>query len=189
MACLMPIANRPGRRFDRRACVAIACVSLMMLTACSSPDEPAADDEADVVVEDVEEVEDEVTTDADAPEDEAAEPEPESVVEEDPPRPDLGLPEMVLTTPAEGGGQWPELAWESVPDADQYAVTVYDPDDVAYWAWQGTDVSVIAGGFDPAPPEGSGVAPRIRAGMTWDVVALDESGGLIAQSGVRPISP
>ncbi len=96
---------------------------------------------------------------------------------------------MVLTTPAEGGGQWPELAWETVADADHYAVTLYDPDDVAYWAWRGTDVSVVAGGFDPAPPEGSGVAPRVREGMTWDVVALDDSGDLIAQSGVRPISP
>jgi len=174
-------------RPDHRALVSVACVLPLLLAGCSSPDPPTADDEADVVVEDVEEVEPEVTTDAGAPEEDPAEPEP--VVEEDPPRPDLGLPEMVLATPAEGGGQWPELAWEPTAGADNYAVTLYDPDDVAYWAWQGSDVSVIAGGFDPAPPEGSGVAPRVREGMTWDVVALDEDGGLIAQSGVRPISP
>ncbi len=181
------VARKPHRRFNRGARALAACAFLVILAGCSSPDESAAEDGADVVVEDVEEVEAEVSPDDDAPEDET--PEPEPVVDEDPPRPDLGLPGMVLTTPAEGGGEWPELAWESVAGADEYAVTVYDPDDVAYWAWQGTDVSVIAGGFDPAPPEGSGVAPRIRAGMTWDVVALDESGGLIAQSGVRSISP
>ena len=96
---------------------------------------------------------------------------------------------MVFTTPAQGGGEWPELAWEAVAAADHDAVTLDDPDDVAYWAWRGTDVSVIAGGFDPAPAEGSGVVPRVRQGMTWDVLALDESGDLIAQSGLRPISP
>lgn len=187
MAAFMLIADGSRRPFARRAPIGVACALLVTLAACSSPDDSAADDGADVVVEGVEEAEPAVTTDDGAAEDEPAD--PDQIVDEGPPRPDLGLPEMVLTTPAQGGGQWPELAWESVASADHYAVTIYDPDDVAYWAWRGTGVSVIVGGFDPAPPEGSGVAPRVREGMTWDVVALDDSGGLIAQSGVRPISP
>lgn len=186
MTACRTIVDISCRRFSRCARVGVAGVLLVTLAACSSPDAPVADDEADVVIEDVEEPESEVPSDTEADEDVA---EPEPVVDEDPPRPDLGLPGIVLTTPAQGGGEWPELAWEAVAAADHYAVTLYDPDDVAYWAWRGTDVSVIAGGFDPAPPEGSGVAPRVRQGMTWDVVALDGSGDLIAQSGLRPISP
>jgi len=190
---MMTAATAPSdgsrRPFGRGMLRAVVCGVAVTLAACSSPDGSAAGDDVDLAVEEVQELEPEVTTGAEGAEDGSAEQGPEESVAQDPPRPDLDLPEITLTTPAEGGGRWPELAWEPVASADRYAVTLYDPDGVAYWAWRGTEASVIAGGFAPPPPEGSGAAPRVRDGMTWDVVALDEAGELIAQSGVRPIAP
>jgi hypothetical protein len=160
---------------------------VVVLAACSSPQESATGEDADAAVEDVESdvTTDAGTTDAGPVEDDDAEP----IVEEGRPRPDLGLPDLALTTPVQGGGQWPELSWETVASADRYTVTLYDPDGLAYWAWRGSEPTVVAGGFNTPPEEGSGVTPRVRAGMTWDVVARDASGELIAQSGVRPIEP
>src|SRR6056297_922130 len=115
--------------------------------------------------------------------------EEQTQVAEQPPRPDLGLPTVELTTSPDGAGARPELAWRPVDAAASYVVTLYDPDGGAYWAWSGVGTSVVVGGFDPRPAEGSGVAPRVQAGMTWDVTAHGADDELIAQSGVRPIGP
>lgn len=163
--------RRPGVRVA--ALVAIA----VLVPACSDGD---GSDGAAVESEQEEPSTDEVESDAE---------ETRAAVSEEPPRPDLGLPSIELTTPATGGGPWPELAWEPVDGADRYSVTLYSPQGGAYWAWNGSETAVIVGGFEESPPSDASVEPRLQPDMTWDVVAHDADGELIAQSGVRPIGP
>jgi hypothetical protein len=179
------------RNITRRTGIAL-CVAL--LAAACSDDAPPGDEAvaADAVV-------DEVTDGQDAASDPATDGSglgleeetgaDDPVVVESPPRPDLGQPTIQLATPARGGGPWPELAWRGVDGADSYTVTLYDVQGGAYWAWSGAETSVVVGGFASVPPEGSGVAPRVQPGMSWDVTAHGDDGGLIAQSGERPIGP
>ena len=105
------------------------------------------------------------------------------------PRLDLGVDPIEQFTASSGGGRWPELAWASVDGAARYSVTVYASDGRAYWAWSGSDESVLMGGFRTRPDESSNMAPMVRQGMTWDVAAFDSDGELIALSSERPISP
>ena len=110
-------------------------------------------------------------------------------VEERAPR--LPLPdvdEVVLRTPATDVGSHPTLAWESVPDADRYQVTVLDEDGRTVWAWSTDDTEVILGGYEEPPPEHVR-GPQLYAPMHWYVLARDGDDRVIAQSGLRPIAP
>lgn len=179
-----------------RARSVLAVALAVAVAACSSGEDGQPPGEAvdtDEVGEASEPPDDE---DAAEPTDGGSEPQPteepvpeEPAVTEAPPRPDLGLPGIELTTPAAGGGSWPDLAWDPVDGAAAYTVTLYDPQGSAYWAWTGDGTTVVVGGFAAAPSEGSGVAPRIQPGMSWDVTAHGDDGGLLAQSGERPIGP
>ena len=90
--------------------------------------------------------------------------------------------------PAEGVGPFPTLAWQSVPDAHRYHVSVIDGDGRAMWAWTTSDTQVVLGGFDEPPPEHVR-GPRLHAPMHWHVLARDADERVIAQSGLRPIAP
>lgn len=105
---------------------------------------------------------------------------------EGPPRPDLGLPEMVLTTPQAGEGPRPVLTWEPVDGAATYAVTVYaGAGEAARWSWRGQETSVRVGFVEDTTVGG----PNVIDGMTWGVLALDSDDEPIAQSNERPLAP
>ena len=109
-----------------------------------------------------------------------------AAVIEEPPRLDLGVPAMQLLTPATGVGVRPELAWEPVQGAQRYSLTLHREDEAAaYWAWSGTETTVRVGPTEDLSVGGAHVEP----GMTWWVVAFDETGTVVAQSGERPIAP
>jgi hypothetical protein len=93
---------------------------------------------------------------------------------------------LELLTPAAGNGPRPDLAWTPVPGAQAYHLVLYGPDGMGYWAWQGAGSSVPLGGatLEPGAP-----GPSLTDGMTWDVVAYDARGTLIAASGRQPIEP
>lgn len=102
------------------------------------------------------------------------------------PRPDLGLPELVLTTPQAGEGPRPLLTWEPVDGAATYAVTVYaGAGEAARWSWRGEETSVRVGFVDDTTVGG----PNVIDGMTWNVLALDSDDEPIAQSNERPLAP
>ena len=111
-------------------------------------------------------------------------------VDEAPPRfahPDAD-PIELRTSGAEGG-PWPVLEWETIDGAESYGVTLYAASGDVYWRWRGPDTEVRVGGFPEEPEPDAALAPRVEEGMTWDVVARDDDGSVIAQSGERPISP
>jgi hypothetical protein len=103
-----------------------------------------------------------------------------------PPRPDLGLPDVVLTTPRSGEGPRPLLTWEAVDGAATYAVTVYaGSGEPARWSWRGEGTSVRVGFVEDTTVGG----PNIIDGMTWSVIALDGDDEPVAQSNERPLAP
>lgn len=99
----------------------------------------------------------------------------------------LGLPGMELLTPVSGSGTRPILEWTEVSGADHYLVSVKTAEGNGYWAWRTESTSVPVGGLPRLNEQAAG--PRIVAGMTWSVIALDESGAIIAASNHRPIAP
>lgn len=183
------IAERPQRSAQRgaHACALAVCLAVV-LVGCT--DGSASSDAPDMGGDESDEgpTDDEVA-DATEPDEAASDGDdrtgvPAEVVE-GPPRLDFGLPAMDLIAPASGGGPRPELAWEPVEGADEYSLTIYREDDVAYWAWTGPETSVRVGRTEDLSVGG----PRIEAGMTWTVLAFDADGQVIAQSGERPIAP
>ncbi len=97
----------------------------------------------------------------------------------------LDVPEIEQLTPRSGVGHRPLLEWVSVPGAGSYEVTFFDEDGFLYWAWTGNETSVYLGGV--AAPDGT-PGPAALEGMSWAVVALDDTGAVIAQSRVRSIA-
>lgn len=113
----------------------------------------------------------------------------DGAVEETEPRLDLDVPRMTLRTPAKGVGPRPELAWEPVDGAARYTVTVYTADDEPLWGATTEEASIVLGGFAEPPSDDARVGPALADGMRWEVLARDGQGGVVAQSGLRPISP
>lgn len=97
----------------------------------------------------------------------------------------LDVPEIEQLTPRSGGGHRPLLEWSPVEGAVDYELTFFDREGFLYWAWEGSETSVFLGGVEA--PDGT-PGPAALEGMSWAVVALDESGTVIAQSRVRSIS-
>ena len=100
---------------------------------------------------------------------------------------DVGLESIVVLTPQAGEGDRPELEWEPVEGASLYQVTVLAPDGSVYWGRTGPETSVPFGGFPRLVPAAAG--PRIIAGMSWTVVAFDDSMVPMAIGGPLPLSP
>lgn len=96
---------------------------------------------------------------------------------------------VTLRTPAAGEGPWPRLAWDPVPDATSYTVTLYAASGRALWTWQGPGTEVLVGGFAERPAPGSPVGPRVGPDMSWDVLAHAADGRVVAVSRERPIQP
>ena len=96
------------------------------------------------------------------------------------------LGQVHLSTPESGGGDRPLLTWEPVDGAVQYYVVLRDAADVPYWAWRTAESELLVGWIesDPTAP-----GPRVVEGASWTVTALDGTGGVIAVSHARPISP
>jgi hypothetical protein len=99
---------------------------------------------------------------------------------------ELGLAPIEVLTPAAGNGERPLLAWEAVPGAARYAVTVSTSDGRAYWAWVGVDTSVYLGGGDGATDT---AGPILSEPGTVTVLALDAANTVIAASPSMPIAP
>jgi len=166
----------------RRASSFLVAAALA-LTACDLGEEPPP-----------ESTDPETTETAEAPSDDGEAPEPEEAapvteVEETAPR--FAFPDATaieLTTPGAGEGAWPVLEWDPVDDAATYSVTLYASSGEAYWRWRGETTQVRVGGFPEQPPEGSSLGPKVHEAMTWEVIARDANGSVIAQSGERPIS-
>lgn len=182
---------------DRRHPRAAVLVGLAALALAG-----CADDDAEDVVFQLPEaspqvvaaIDDEVELDGPAPGDDedgaaavGSDTDPAPVaVEEGPARMSADVAGIELLTPAAGDGRWPELAWEAVAGAERYSVTVFlGPGEPAYWAWRGSETSVVVGGG--ATRTGGG--PQVQPGMTWSVVALAADGSVVAQSGERPLGP
>lgn len=180
------------RRPGRYGVVASVLVSALVLAGCDGEDEATeptetetgeAEEPAEPGVQPDGETRDEAGEEADP----AAEPEE---VDEDPPRVDVpGAEAMELTTPGTVPGAWPVLAWEPADGAASYEVTLYAASGQAYWSWNGETTEVRVGGFSEEPAEDSSIGPRVHEPMTWDVVARDADGEIVAQSGERPIAP
>ncbi len=64
---------------------------------------------------------------------------------------------------------------------------VYDPSGAAYWGSFVVTTETFVGGPEPIDEDKPG--PRVVAGMSWSVVALDRDLAPVAASGIRPISP
>lgn len=160
----------------RRHCL-VLLVTALLLAGCQDATDPSTDGPDD---------QDQATTSDQAvgADDASAAP-----AEELPPRlplPDAG--EVVLETPTQDVGPFPTLAWQAVPDAHRYHVSVIDSDGRAMWAWTTSDTQVVLGGYEQPPPEHVR-GPRLHAPMHWHVLARDAEGWAIAQSGLRPIAP
>ncbi len=183
-------------RARHRVAVTLAAGALV-LVGCSSDGDADAEAAADGSQEALEEGADEAVdaepdaADADDADDADASDDEEPVeVEEAEPR--LALPDVdpiTLTTPGRGGGAWPVLAWEQVEGAAEYQVTVYEQDGDAFWSWTTEETDVRLGGLDEEPDPGSAIGPQLQEPMTWDVVARDGDGTVVAVSGERPIEP
>ncbi len=129
---------------------------------------------------------------ADAPDDADGTDEEPSFVEVDEAAPRFAFPDadpIELRTSGAAGGPWPVLEWETIDGAESYGVTLYAASGEVYWRWRGEDTEVRVGGFPEEPDPDAALAPRVEEDMTWDVVARDGAGSVIAQSGERPISP
>lgn len=101
--------------------------------------------------------------------------------------PAFGLDGLVLTTPVDGGGPRPVLAWEAPADARDYTVVLHTPDGRPYWAWRGEATEIPVGGLPRLRDEAAG--PRVIDGMHWMVTAWDAEGHAVAISAPRPIAP
>ena len=99
----------------------------------------------------------------------------------------FGLPALAIVSPEAGGGDRPDLSWESVDDAVDYRVTVLDPGGAVYWGWSGETTDVPFGGRPRLEPTAAG--PRVVPGMTWTVLAIDDDGVPLAAGGPVPLSP
>jgi hypothetical protein len=94
------------------------------------------------------------------------------------------LPSVELREPpVSGAGRAPEFAWDAVPGAATYRLTVLGPDGPR-WAWEGDATSIRYGSVD----EGQ-AGPEIAPGSWWSVAALDTAGDLVAASALRRVSP
>jgi len=95
------------------------------------------------------------------------------------------LPPIIQVTAAAGGGPRPLLEWEPVDGAVRYDVTLFTGEGIGYWAWRGFETSVVVGEVSSLDAPG----PRVEAGMSWAVLAINEDGVPIAASSLSPISP
>jgi hypothetical protein len=103
-------------------------------------------------------------------------------------RPVRGMASVDATTPTQGHGDRPVLAWTPVTGAADYRVVVLDATRRPYWAWHGPGSSVVVGATEKPMPAAAG-GPRVVKGSTWSVVALDDAGRPLALGPPRPISP
>jgi hypothetical protein len=99
----------------------------------------------------------------------------------------VGAAPVIQITPTEAVGVRPTLGWEAVEGADSYFVVVKDDTGTAYWAWDGSEISIPLGGAEF--PENYGNGPTIGPGYTWSVSAYSADGTFLAISGDRPLSP
>ena len=182
----------------------IAVLSLVSVAGCSNGDDPIAADADSIDVpagtvgpdenepdeNEPDEVErDENATVATAP---ASDPEPTaatatSVVTTtttEPARPFGDVALIDATTPTEGNGATPTLAWQLIEGATSYSVIVLDPDGTAWWAWEGPEREVVLGGVADGPG-----ALVVEAGATWTVIAFDAAGSVLAASLERRLDP
>jgi hypothetical protein len=99
----------------------------------------------------------------------------------------LGLDVIEILTPAEGGGDRPDLSWAPIEGADTYQVVLNAPSGGFYWGWTGTETSIPVGGLPRLVPEAAG--PRLIPEMSWTVIAFDTEVRPLALGGPAPISP
>lgn len=97
-----------------------------------------------------------------------------------------GLDLVVVLTPVSDPGPHPLLSWEPVADARWYSTVVLASDGSVYWGWFGEDTQIHLGGPLEMEPHARG--PRLAPGMSWSVVALDESLDPIAASELHALS-
>lgn len=98
------------------------------------------------------------------------------------------FPSIVLSAPeATGAGPSPTFAWEAVPGAVEYRLSILTTDG-PIWGWSGDATSVVYGGYSAAPAEGVGVL-RLSTAAWWSVAALDADGEIVAVSDHRAVSP
>lgn len=164
----------------------LAAALVLALAACSSDGEGAppaetADEQRLDEVDDTPTDDTPTDEDPDRSDDEVEETEPRFVVP--------GAGAIDLLTAPDDAGPWPTLSWQPVDDAVTYTVTVYAASGTPYWTWRGGTAEVILGGFSQRPAAGSTMALRLHEPMTWDVLAHDAGGTIVAQSGERPIAP
>lgn len=99
-----------------------------------------------------------------------------------------GLAQIELTTPLEGAGVKPRFEWRAIEGAVSYTLVLYTPEGAPYWSWTGVATAVYLGGGDtPPPPDSAG--PVLSPGMTWGVMAFNQSDVLVGTSARQPISP
>ncbi len=97
-------------------------------------------------------------------------------------------PSMTLVAPAAAdAGTSPTFAWQAVPDAADYRLSVVAADGPV-WAWSGTATEVVFGGYEAAPATGVG-ALRLTRAAWWSVAAYAADGALLAVSDLRAVSP
>ena len=96
-------------------------------------------------------------------------------------------PSIELLTALQTGEIRPLLEWAVVDGATHYLATVYAPDGSPYWTWTGPATSVSVGGEPKLSDDVPG--PSVIAGMTWGVVALNDTLVPIASSARQPIEP
>lgn len=101
----------------------------------------------------------------------------------------LDLPSVELLTPAVAdAGARPTFSWEPVPGAATYALAVVTSAGGPVWAWEGTAMTVILGGWSEPPADGI-PGPLITVECEWFVVAFAGDGSAMALSAWRPVSP
>ena len=98
-----------------------------------------------------------------------------------------GFDELELFTAASGGGTRPLLEWSSIEGADTYSVVVYDREGKPYWGAVTEETSIYVGGSIQLLEDRPG--PRVSAGSSWSVVALDQDQLPLAISGIAAIAP
>jgi hypothetical protein len=96
--------------------------------------------------------------------------------------------EIKQATKKQGAGPHPVLGWKAVAGATRYLLVVQTPKGDPYWSWSGTETRVRLGGGPLDAPKNSPGATLTRK-MVWFVVAFDDSGGIIASSAKRKITP
>jgi len=98
------------------------------------------------------------------------------------------VPAMEISSAPSGGGVRPVLRWKAVAGAKTYRVVVLDAGARPYWAWEGNATSVAVGGGRKPAAKGTG-GPRVAAGFSWTVAALDAHAKPLALSDRAPIAP